>query len=89
LYALASPTWGAFPGHPNTDIQSGAGVVHNTFMLDYPQKSVVRAPFRIRPAPAWFFDHKNLLGLGKSLLHLETSPGVGNFVATALAGMKG
>jgi acyl-CoA reductase-like NAD-dependent aldehyde dehydrogenase len=89
LYALASPTWGAFPGHPNTDIQSGTGVVHNTFMLDYPQKSVVRAPFRIRPAPAWFFDHKNLLGLGKSLLHLETSPGVGNFVATALAGMKG
>ena len=89
LYALASPTWGAFPGHPNTDIQSGTGVVHNTFLLDYPQKSVVRAPFRIRPAPAWFFDHKNLLGLGKSLLHLEASGGVGNFVATALAGMKG
>lgn len=89
LYALASPTWGAFPGHPNTDIQSGTGVVHNTFLLDYPQKSVVRAPFRIRPAPAWFFDHKNLLGLGKSLLHLEASPGVRNFVATALAGMKG
>jgi acyl-CoA reductase-like NAD-dependent aldehyde dehydrogenase len=89
LYALASPTWGAFPGHPNTDIQSGTGVVHNTFLLDYPQKSVVRAPFRIRPAPAWFFDHKNLLGLGKSLLHLEAAPGLGNFVATALAGMKG
>jgi acyl-CoA reductase-like NAD-dependent aldehyde dehydrogenase len=89
LYALASPTWGAFPGHPNTDIQSGTGVVHNTFLLDYPQKSVVRAPFRIRPAPAWFFDHKNLLGLGKSLLHLEASPGLGSFVATAVAGMKG
>src|SRR4029077_940524 len=32
-YALAPPTWGAFPGHPNTDIQSGTGVVHNTFLI--------------------------------------------------------
>lgn len=89
LYGLASPTWGAFPGHPKTDIQSGTGVVHNTFMVDYPQKSVARAPFRIRPAPVWFFDHKNLLGLGRSLLYLEAAPSLGNFVATALAGMKG
>jgi acyl-CoA reductase-like NAD-dependent aldehyde dehydrogenase len=89
MYGLASPTWGAFPGHPNTDIQSGTGVVHNTFLLDYPQKSVVRAPFRIKPTPVWFFDHKNLRGLGENLLRLETAPGLGSFMATALAGLKG
>lgn len=89
LYGLASPTWGAFPGHANTDIQSGAGVVHNTFLLDYPQKSVVHAPFRIQPTPVWFFDHKNLRTLGESLLRLESSPGLGNFLTTALAGLKG
>jgi acyl-CoA reductase-like NAD-dependent aldehyde dehydrogenase len=89
IYALVSPTWGAFPGHPNTDIQSGAGVVHNSFMLDYPQKSVVRAPFRINPTPAWFFDHKNLKALGQGLLKLESSPGLGSFVSTALAGLRG
>jgi acyl-CoA reductase-like NAD-dependent aldehyde dehydrogenase len=88
-YGLTTPTWGAFPGHPNTDIQSGAGVVHNTFLIDYPQKSVVRAAFRMRPAPPYFFDHKNLLGLGKSLVRLEAAPSLGNFVATALAGLKG
>jgi acyl-CoA reductase-like NAD-dependent aldehyde dehydrogenase len=89
MYGLASPTWGAFPGHPNTDIQSGTGVVHNTFLLDHPQKSVVRAPFRMKPTPVWFFDHKNLRALGENLLRLETSPSVGRFVATALAGLKG
>jgi acyl-CoA reductase-like NAD-dependent aldehyde dehydrogenase len=89
IYALVSPTWGAFPGHPNTDIQSGTGVVHNAFLLDYPQKSVVRAPFRIKPTPAWFFDHKNLKALGQGLLKMETSPGLGSFVGTALAGLKG
>ena len=25
IYALASPSWGAYPGHPPEDIQSGAG----------------------------------------------------------------
>src|SRR5262249_18618324 len=39
IYGLVSSIWGAFPGHLATDIQSGAGVVHNTFMLDHPQKS--------------------------------------------------
>jgi acyl-CoA reductase-like NAD-dependent aldehyde dehydrogenase len=89
IYGLVSPTWGAFPGHPSTDIQSGAGVVHNTFMLDHPQKSVLRAPFRIAPTPAWFFDHKNLRALGQKLLTLEANPSFGNFVGTALAGLKG
>jgi len=89
IYALVSPTWGAFPGHPNTDIQSGSGVVHNAFLLDHPQKSVVRAPFRIKPTPAWFFDHKNLKALGQGLLKMEASPGLGSFVGTALAGLKG
>ncbi len=45
-FALMSTSWGAFPGHPRTDIQSGSGVVHNTLMLEDVQKSVVRAPFR-------------------------------------------
>jgi acyl-CoA reductase-like NAD-dependent aldehyde dehydrogenase len=53
-FAFAATTWGAFPGQSLADIQSGKGVVHNTLMFSYPQKSVVRAPFRITPTPAWF-----------------------------------
>ena len=47
-------TWGAYPGHPATDIQSGTGVVGNALMFDRPQKSVVTGPFRASPVPATF-----------------------------------
>ena len=50
-FALGSTTWGAYPGHPRTDIQSGTGVVGNAPMFDRPQKSVFRGPFRSRPKP--------------------------------------
>jgi acyl-CoA reductase-like NAD-dependent aldehyde dehydrogenase len=88
-YALVSPTWGAFPGHPPEDIQSGSGVVHNSFLLDFPQKSVVFAPFRIRPTPAWFADHRNLLRLGRKLLAMEAHPSIGKLAGVAFEGLKG
>lgn len=89
IYAAVTPTWGAFPGNSPTDIQSGSGVVHNALMFDYPEKSVLRAPFRIRPTPAWFYDHKNLKGLGQALLRAETAPGIGALFGLALSGMRG
>ena len=89
IYGLVSPTWGAYPGHRPEDIQSGSGVVHNTWMFDHPEKSIVRAPFRIRPTPAWFSDHKNLLDLGRKLVAFEAAPSWGTFARVALAAMKG
>lgn len=53
-FAFGTTTWGAFPGHPLHDIQSGTGVVHNTLMFARPQKSVLRGPFRATPKPTWF-----------------------------------
>jgi hypothetical protein len=88
-YGLVSPTWGAFPGHPNTDIRSGIGVVHNTFLFDHPQKSVIRAPFRIRPKPVWFFDHRNLRRTGQRFTRLEAHPSLLAFVRAASAGLRG
>jgi hypothetical protein len=89
IYGLVVTSWGAFPGHTPQDIQSGAGVVHNTYLLDHPQKSVVRAPFVIKPTPAWFADHKNLAALGRNLTHYEASPSWGGLVRVALAAFKG
>ena len=74
IYALVVTTWGAFPGHPLTDIRSGRGVVHNSYLFDHPQKSVVRAPFRIKPTPAWFTDHRTQDKLGEALLAMEARP---------------
>jgi len=50
FYTMITP-WGAFPGSGIDDIQSGKGKVANFLMLHRPQKSVVRAPFRMRPYP--------------------------------------
>jgi acyl-CoA reductase-like NAD-dependent aldehyde dehydrogenase len=88
-YALVSPTWGAFPGHTAEDIQSGTGVVHNSFLFDHPQKSVVTAPFRMMPKPVWFADHKNLLGVGKRLMEMEAKPGIRRLVKVAVEGLRG
>jgi hypothetical protein len=74
IYGLVTPTWGAFPGHPLEDIRSGRGVVHNALLLDHPQKSIVRAPFRISPTPAWFPDHKTLHTLGSIMTDFEAAP---------------
>jgi acyl-CoA reductase-like NAD-dependent aldehyde dehydrogenase len=89
IYGLVSPTWGAYPGHPPDDIQSGSGVVHNAFLLDRPQKSVLYAPFRIQPKPAWFADHKNLAALGERLFAFERSPSWLRFAGVAAAGLRG
>ncbi|MFO0677898.1 MAG: aldehyde dehydrogenase family protein [Polyangiaceae bacterium] len=89
VYALVSTTWGAFPGHPPEDIRSGTGVVHNTFLFDHPEKSVVYAPFRMRMTPAYFADHKTLDRLGRAGMNLEAHPTFGGLVDAALAAMKG
>ncbi len=74
-YALCSTTWGAFPGHPLNDIQSGNGVVHNTLMFSRSQKSVLRAPFRSAPTPPWFATRsKTAANVFPKLVDLEANP---------------
>jgi hypothetical protein len=88
-FGLASPTWGAYPGHTPEDIQSGIGVVHNTFMFDHPEKCVLRASFRISPTPVWFHDHANLAEVGRRLVAQEASPSWGGFFRVAAAALRG
>ena len=73
-YGLVVTPWGGFPGHDVYDIQSGAGVVHNTLMFDQVQKCVVRAPFRINPKPMWFPSHKTALEVAKKITYFEADP---------------
>ncbi len=75
-FAFMTTTWGAFPGHERTDIQSGTGVVHNTLMLDDAQKTVIRSPFR--PPLKGMTDptHKTLHKLGPLL---PAAVGLGDF----------
>ena len=52
IYTMITP-WGAFPGSDIDDIQSGNGKVANFLMLHRPEKSVVKAPFKMDPYPFW------------------------------------
>ncbi|MCP4203173.1 MAG: aldehyde dehydrogenase family protein [bacterium] len=88
-YAFGSTTWGAFPGHTLTDIQSGIGTVHNTFFFNRPEKSVVEGPFRVFPKPPWFVSHKNSHGVGRRLVDFEASPGATKIPGIVLAAMRG
>jgi acyl-CoA reductase-like NAD-dependent aldehyde dehydrogenase len=52
-FLLGYTPWGAYPGHTRQEIGSGTGFVHNAFMLEDVEKTVIRAPFA--PAPRSLF----------------------------------
>jgi hypothetical protein len=89
IYSLASLTWGAFPGQPLEDIGSGRGVVHNAYLFEHPQKSVLYAPFRIFPTPLWFADHRHLTPVAQQFADLQVAPSWSKFLAVVMAGLKG
>ena len=78
--------WGAFPGHTLDDVQSGIGTVHNTFMFDRPERTVVRAPFRpfprtllsgglsLLPRPPWFITNGQQDKVGRLLTSFQYRP---------------
>jgi acyl-CoA reductase-like NAD-dependent aldehyde dehydrogenase len=70
-YGLGSTSWGAFPGHPLNDIQSGRGVVHNTYMLERPQKTVIHAPFKLGKKPPMAYDQRTFTTQIRRLLRVE------------------
>jgi acyl-CoA reductase-like NAD-dependent aldehyde dehydrogenase len=89
LFYFGSTTWGAYPGNTHIEVGSGIGFVHNSYFFDHPQKSVVYAPFRIFPTPAWFANHKNLLGMARQLIKLEAYPNMLNLPLVVLAALRG
>lgn len=90
LFALCTPSWGAYPGNDRRDVGSGVGFVGgNTFLFDHPCKSVVRMPFVAWPKPTWFADHRTIGPLGRRLVAYEASPGWHHLPGLALAAARG
>lgn len=88
-FAFMSPCWGGHPSSTLQDVQSGIGWVHNTYMLEGVEKTVVRGPLTVFPKPAWFGDNKKVAAIGKKLLRFEHSPSwlkVPSIAFTALQG---
>ncbi|MCX4658708.1 aldehyde dehydrogenase family protein [Streptomyces uncialis] len=85
-YLTATASWGAFPGHTVDDVQSGIGVVHNALLLDGPERTVVRGPFRpaprsllhgepsLSPKPPWFVTNRTSATTGRLLSGFAAAP---------------
>lgn len=63
LYGLGVAAWGAYPGNPVEDVQSGIGFAQNMYLLDFPQKTVARAPTMLLMGAKypWFPSHKYVI----------------------------
>jgi aldehyde dehydrogenase (NAD(P)+) len=84
-YFVNETPWGAFPGHTLRDIQSGIGVVHNSYLLQGTEKSVVHAPFApfprsfltgeftLLPKPPWFVTNRRQAEIGRALCDFEVA----------------
>lgn len=100
-FLLVQTPWGAFPGHRLDDVQSGIGRVHNSFMFDKAERSVVEAPFRNFPRsllsgdlhmgvrPPWFITNKMQDKLGKLLVAFQHKPGWFKLPAIFLTAIRG
>ena len=89
IFALGSAPWGGAPGAPLTDIQSGRGWVHNSFMIEDIDKCVARAPLTMFPKPMWFPGHKTAGEVGKRLVQLERTGSWLKLPGVALNAMRG
>lgn len=75
-YGLTSPPWGAYPGATVRDVQSGIGNVHNTYLLDRVEKTILEGPLVNFPKPIWFPSHRNAVDVANRLVRLYQNPSV-------------
>ena len=86
-FLLAPVPWGGFAGATRDDVQSGVGTVHNSFMFEKSERTVVEAPFRpfprnllsgnftLLPRPPWFISNRRADRVGKFLTRFQYKPG--------------
>ena len=73
-YALMCTPWGGYPEGTLADPRSGLGWVHNTYMLEGVQKTVLSGPLTMWPKPLWFPTHKTADLLARKTLSLYHRP---------------
>ncbi|MFR9749769.1 aldehyde dehydrogenase family protein [Nocardia sp. 004] len=78
--------WGAYPGHTLEAVGSGIGSVHNTHLIDSPERAVLSGPFRpfprsvvngefaLSPKPAWFVTAKSATRTSQKLTGYAGKP---------------
>jgi len=86
-FLITACPWGAYPGHTLEDVQSGIGTVHNAFMLEDTERTVVQAPWRpfprgllsgqfsLMPKPPFFITNRRQHRIGRALTAFQYRPG--------------
>ncbi|HLI98061.1 MAG TPA: aldehyde dehydrogenase family protein, partial [Candidatus Baltobacteraceae bacterium] len=99
-YFITETPWGAYPGHTLDDVGSGIGVVHNSYLLERTEKSVIHAPFSpfprsvrsgqltLLPRPPWFVTNGMQAEIGRALCDFEMSPSPARAMRIASLAMR-
>ncbi|WP_318209643.1 aldehyde dehydrogenase family protein [Streptomyces sp. SJL17-1] len=100
-FLLGFTPWGAFPGHTRQDIGSGIGFVHNAFMLEDVEKTVLRAPFTpaprglvtgdmsLSPRPPYFVTNRTALTTVQRLTRFTAAPSLTKLPALLASALRG
>jgi aldehyde dehydrogenase (NAD(P)+) len=100
-FLLTETTWGAYPGNTVENVGSGIGVVHNSYLFDRAQKSVVYAPFApfprsisgygatLLPKPPWFVTNHLADKIGEALIDFEVKQTPLAAMNVAMLAMRG
>ncbi|MCL7426866.1 aldehyde dehydrogenase family protein [Streptomyces sp. YS415] len=100
-FLLGFTPWGAYPGHTRQDIGSGIGFVHNAFLLEDIEKTVVRAPFTpaprglvtgdpsLSPRPPYFATHRTALTTVQRVTRFTAAPSVLKLPALFASALRG
>lgn len=71
------------------DIGSGNCAVHNTLLLDHPQKSVLWGPWRYYPTHLWSPSNRNLEAAVPAAIYFLAYPSILTLIPPALAALRG
>lgn len=100
-FLLPGVAWGAYPGHPLNDIESGRGVVHNSYLFDNTEKNVIYGPFwesprGIRhgyfgtlPKPPWFVTNKTSAETSRLFTYFALDPSPKKLPALFASALRG
>ncbi|MFF3453976.1 aldehyde dehydrogenase family protein [Streptomyces sp. NPDC002730] len=100
-FLLGFTPWGAYPGHTRQDIGSGIGFVHNAFMLEDIEKTVLRAPFTpaprglvtgdpsLSPRPPYFVTNRTALTTVERVTRFTAAPSVMKLPALLASALRG
>ena len=74
-------------GNALSDVGSGNCLVHNTSLYDYPEKTVLYAPWRLYPVAFWT-DITNKDAVVDAFIQFCVQPGVISLLRTVIAALQ-